>query len=76
MNPTPSLNDNYLWIPEVSGNVVPGLDSLITSQSTYAILAALQHTITHIHNTTNNDINDIQTEINNIESANQRNVSN
>ena len=25
VNPTPSLNENYLWIPEVSDNVVPGL---------------------------------------------------
>ena len=27
LNPTPSLIDNYLWIPETSDNVVPGLDS-------------------------------------------------
>ena len=26
LNPTPSLNENCLWIPEVSDNVVPGLD--------------------------------------------------
>ena len=31
LNPTtPSLTDNYLWIPETSDNVVPGLDSLLT----------------------------------------------
>ena len=27
VNPTPSLNENYLWIPETTDNVVPGLDS-------------------------------------------------
>ena len=33
VNPTPSLTENYLWIPEgITDNVVPGLDSL----STYA----------------------------------------
>ena len=26
-----SLTDNYVWIPETSDNVVPGLDSLLTS---------------------------------------------
>ena len=31
LNPTPSLTDNYLWIPEgITDNVVPGLDSLLT----------------------------------------------
>ena len=30
VNPTPSLTDNYLWIHEVSDNIVPGLDSLLT----------------------------------------------
>ena len=48
LNPTPARNGNYLWIPEVSDNVAPGLDSMITyTQSTNATLAALQHTITH-----------------------------
>ena len=43
LNPTPSLNANYLWIPETSDNVVPGLDSMITYiQSKYATLRALQ----------------------------------
>ena len=51
MNPTPTLNGNYLWIPETSDNVVPGLDSMITyTQSNYATLAALQNAITHISN--------------------------
>ena len=30
LNPTPSLVENCLWIPETSDNVVPGLDSLVT----------------------------------------------
>ena len=51
MNPTPSLNESYLWIPEVSDNVVPGLDSMITyTQSKYATLTALQNAITNIIN--------------------------
>ena len=29
LNPTPSLTENYLWIPEgITDNVVPGLDSI------------------------------------------------
>ena len=28
LNPTPSITDNYLWIPETYDNVVAGLDSL------------------------------------------------
>ena len=52
LNPTPSLTDNYLWIPETSDNVVPGLDSLLTYiQSAYATLNALQNSITNIKNT-------------------------
>ena len=47
VNPAPSPNENYLWIPEVSDNVVPGLDPLITdTQSKYATLTALQNSIT------------------------------
>ena len=31
LNPTPSLIENYLWIPEgITDNVAPGLDSLLT----------------------------------------------
>ena len=60
LNPTPSINENYLWTTEVSDNVVPGLDSVITYiQSKYATLTALQNAITNIHN-------NIQTEINNL----------
>ena len=69
LNPTPSLNEVYLWIPETSDNVVPGLDSMITYiRSTYATLTALQNAITNIHN-------DIQTEINNLEIPNQGNLN-
>ena len=69
MNPTPSLNDNYLWIPEVSDNVVPGLDSMITYiQSTYVTLTALQNAVTNINN-------NIQTDIHNSEIPNQGNVN-
>ena len=49
LNPTPSLNENHLWIPGISDNVVPGLDSMITyTQSKYATLTALQNAITII----------------------------
>ena len=69
MNPTPSLNETYLWIPETSDNVVPGLDSMIAYiQSTYATLAALQTAITNMNN-------NIQTEINNLEIPNQDNLN-
>ena len=69
MNPTPSLNEGYLWIPETSDNVVPGLDSMITYiQSKYVTLAALQNAITHISN-------DIQIEINDLEIPNQGNLN-
>ena len=51
----------YLWIPEVSNNVVPGLDNRLTYiQSKHATLTALQTTITNISN-------DIQTEMHNIQ---------
>ena len=61
MNPTPSLNDNYLLIPETSDNVVPGLDSMIAyTKSNYSTLTALQHAITNIQQ------NNIQPEINNL----------
>ena len=69
MNSTPSINENYLWIPETSDNVVPGSDSLITyTQSKYATLTALQHNITNMNNT-------VQTEINNLEIPNQGNLN-
>ena len=76
LNTTPSPTDNYLWIPETSDNVVPGLDSLLTYlQSKYATLTALRNSITNINNTINNEIQTIQTTINNIESSNPQNVS-
>ena len=65
MNPTPSLNEDYSWIPETSDNVVPGLDSMVTYiQPKYATLTALQNAITTIDN-------NVQTEINNSEIPNQ-----
>ena len=76
LNPTPSLTDNYLWIPETTDNVVPGLESLLTYiQSKYATITALQNSIANINNTINNEIANIQTEINNIEITNPQNVS-
>ena len=71
VNPTPSLNENYLWIPETTDNVVPGLDSLLTYiQSKYATLTSLQNSRTNVNNTINNEIQNLQTEINNIEITN------
>ena len=70
LNPTPLLNESCLWIPEVSGNVAGGLDSMITyTQSNYATLAALQNAITNIK------IIMISTEINNLEIPNQVNLN-
>ena len=47
LNTVPSLTGNYIWIPETTDNVVPGLDSLLTYiQSKCATLAALQNSIT------------------------------
>ena len=41
VNPTPSLTDNYIWIPETGDNVVPGLYRILAHiQSTYATLTA------------------------------------
>ena len=63
-NTVPSLTENYLWIPETSDNVAPGLGSLLTHpHSKYATLTALQNSITNLNNTINNEIQHIQTEI-------------
>ena len=76
VNTTPSLTDNYLWIPETTDNVVPGLYSLLTyTQSKYATINALQNATNNINNTVNNEISNIQTELDNIEITNQQNVS-
>ena len=49
LNPTPSIQQNSLWIPEVSDNAAPGLDPMLTyNQSKYATLPALQNAITNI----------------------------
>ena len=70
VNPEQSSNNIYLWVPEESDNVVPGLESLLTYiQSKYATLTALQNSITNINNTINNEIQTLQTEINNIENS-------
>lgn len=51
LNPTPSTDDNYLWILETTDNVVPGPDSILTySHSKYATLTALQNAITNVSN--------------------------
>ena len=50
LNPTPWLTENCIWIPEVSDNVVPGLDRMLSyTQSNCATLTSLQHTITNIY---------------------------
>ena len=71
VNTVPSLTENYLWIPEgITGNVVPGLDGILTYiQSKYAT-STLQNSITNINNTINTEIQNLQTEINNIEISN------
>ena len=57
-----------MWIPETTDNVVPGFDSILTyMQSKFATLTALQNSITNINNTINIAIQNLQTEINNIE---------
>ena len=72
----PHLIENYLWIPETSDNVAPGLYRLLAYlQSKYATLAALQNSMTNINNTINNEMQNIQTEINHIEIANPHDIS-
>ena len=69
VNPTPSLNEAYLWIPETSDDVVSGLDSMTTyTQSNYATLTALRNRVTNIAIT-------IQTGIDNLEITNQGNFN-
>ena len=56
LNTVPSLTDNYIWIPETTDNVVPGLDSLLTYlQSKYAAIDALQNAINNVNSTVNNE---------------------
>ena len=55
---------------------MPGLDNLLTyPQPKYATLAALQNSITNIRNIINNHIQNLQSEINNIEITNPQDVS-
>ena len=57
VNTIPGINENYLWIPETSDNVVLGLDSLLTHiHSKYAALASLHNFINNINNTINTEI--------------------
>ena len=71
LNPTPSLTENYQWIPETADNVVPALDSLITYlNQKFESISTLQNSITNITNIINNEIQILQTEINNIEILN------
>ena len=65
LNPTSSLNGDYLWISETNDNVAPGLDPMITYiQSANATLTSLKHAITKTDNI-------IQTESNHLEIHNQ-----
>ena len=69
LNPTPSTHENYLWTPEVSDSVVPGLDSMVSyTQSKQATLTASQNAITNMNN-------NVETEINNLEIPNHGNLN-
>ena len=71
LNPTPSLTENYLWIPEVSDNVAPGVDSWITYLNQKIVsISTLQNSITNLNATINTEIQNLQNEINNIEIIN------
>ena len=60
VHPTSSPTENYLWIPEVSDNVVPGLDSLVTYlNQKFASIGTLQNYITNINTTINNEIQNL-----------------
>ena len=73
-----SLTDHYLWIPEgITGDVVPGSDSSLTYlQSKYATMNALQNATHNTNNAVPNEISNIQTETDNLETTNQQHVSN
>ena len=77
VNPTPSPTENYLWIPEgITDNVVLGLDGLLMHiQSKSATLTALRNSKTNINTTINTEIQDLQSEIINIEITNPQNAS-
>ena len=71
VNPTPSLNENYLWIPGTTDNVVSGLGPLVTYlNQKFASIGTLQNSITNMNNIINDDIHTLQTEIENIEITN------
>ena len=74
VNPTPWI-EKYIWIPEGSDNVVPGLDNSLTcAQSKHATLIALQHSITNITNI-DTEIQNLSAEMNIIKIPNPQNVS-
>ena len=76
LNTVPSLTDKYICIPETTGNVAPGLDSLLTYvQSKYATLTSLQNSITNVNSTINNEIQNRQSETKSIDITNPQNVS-
>ena len=77
INPAPNLTENYLWIPEgITDNVVPGLGDLLTyTQSEYATLASLQNSITNLNTTMKNELQNLQSETDNIEITSPQNVS-
>ena len=55
---------------------MPGLGGLLTYlQSGYATLTSLHNSITNINNTINGEIQNVQTEVTNIEITNPQNVS-
>ena len=71
VNPNPSLTENYLWIPETTDNLAPGLDSLaICLNQKFASISTLQNSITNINATINNEMQNLQAEIDNIEVIN------
>ena len=61
----------YVWVPETSDNVVPGLDSILTYiQSKYASISTLQNEITNLSNNISTDITNIQNDISNLPTQN------
>lgn len=61
----------YLWQPETSDNVVPGLESILTYiQSKYASISTLQNEITNLSNNISTDITNIQNDISNLPTQN------
>ena len=67
----PEINEQYRWMPEVTNNVVPGLESILTyTQSKYASINTLQNEITNLNNNISTDITNIQNDISNLPTQN------